>query len=138
MLQFYVTFFVLQDLILIDRINSYFQRISFQRNLLLICFQHYVTSFLRWKISLEFQISNFIGISLEFQMADFTRMALHKLVRRNYGRKLSVSIKYQNFHSFKEGLILLCQGILEERRITHLHGSALFTIPLKFTCPIFY
>ena len=57
-------------------------------------------------------------------------MALHKLVLRNYGRKLPVSIKYQNFHSFKEGLILLHQSILEMRRITHLHGSAHFTIPL--------
>ena len=58
-------------------------------------------------------------------------MALHKLERRNYGRKWPVSIKYQNLHSFKEQLILLCQSILEMRRITHLHGSAHFTIPLK-------
>ena len=58
-------------------------------------------------------------------------MALHKLVRRNYGRKLLVNIKYQTLHSFKEGMILLCQSILEMRRITHLHGSALFTIPLS-------
>ena len=57
-------------------------------------------------------------------------MALHKLVR-NYGGKLPVSIKYQNLHSFKEGLILLCQSILETR-ITHLHGSALFTTALNF------
>ena len=56
-------------------------------------------------------------------------MALHKLERR-YGGKWPVSIKYQNLHSFKEGLILLCQSILETRRITHLHGSAHFTIPL--------
>ena len=35
-------------------------------------------------------------------------MALHKLERGNYGGKLPVSIKYQNLHSFKEGLILLC------------------------------
>ena len=60
-------------------------------------------------------------------------MALHKLERRNYGGKLSLSIKYQNLHYFKEGLILLCQSILEMRRITHLHGSAHFTIPLNFT-----
>ena len=59
-------------------------------------------------------------------------MALHKLIRRNYGRKLLVSIKYQNLHSFKEGVILLCQSTLETRRISHLHVSALFTIPL--TC----
>ena len=57
-------------------------------------------------------------------------MVLHKLVRRNYGRKLLVSIKYQNLQYFKEGMILLCQSILETRRITHLHGSALFKIPL--------
>ena len=54
-------------------------------------------------------------------------MALHKLVT---GRKLLVSIKYENLHSFKEGVILLCQSTLETRRISHLHGSALFTIPL--------
>ena len=58
-------------------------------------------------------------------------MALRKLERRNYGGKSPVSIKYQNLHSFKEGLILLCQSILETRRITHLHGSALFTISLR-------
>ena len=58
-------------------------------------------------------------------------MALRKLERRNYGGKLLMSIKHQNVYSFKEGLILLCQSTLEMRRITHLHGSALFTIPLK-------
>ena len=58
-------------------------------------------------------------------------MALHKLERRNYGGKSPVSIKYQNLHSFKEGLILLCQSIFETRRITHLHGSAHFTTNLR-------
>ena len=58
-------------------------------------------------------------------------MALRKLEKRNHGGNSLVSIKYQNLHTFKEGLILLCQGILETRRITHLHGSAHFTIPLK-------
>ena len=58
-------------------------------------------------------------------------MALHKLERRNYGRKWPVSIKYQNLYSFKEELILLCQSILERRRITHLHGSAHFTAHFK-------
>ena len=58
-------------------------------------------------------------------------MALRKLVRRNYGRKLPVSIKYQNLHSFKEGLIHLYQSILEMKRLRHLHGSALFTILLR-------
>ena len=57
-------------------------------------------------------------------------MVLHKLVRSNYDKKLLVSIKYENLHSFKEGVILLCQSILETRRISLLHGSALFTIPL--------
>ena len=57
-------------------------------------------------------------------------MVLHKLERINYGGKWLVSIKYQNLHSFKEGLILLCQSILETR-ITHLHGSAYFTISLR-------
>ena len=42
-----------------------------------------------------------------------------------------MSIKYLNLHSFKEGLILLFQSILETRRITHLRGSAHFTIPLR-------
>ena len=58
-------------------------------------------------------------------------MVLRKLERRNYGRKLLVGIKYQNLHTFKEGLILLCQSISETRRITHLYDSAHFTIPLS-------
>ena len=57
-------------------------------------------------------------------------MALHKLERRNYGRKSLVSIKYQNLRTFKEGLILLCQSSLKTRRITHLHDSTHFTILL--------
>ena len=57
-------------------------------------------------------------------------MALRKLERRNYGGKSLMSIKYQNLHSFKEGLILLCQSILETRGMTHLHGSVHFAIPL--------
>ena len=58
-------------------------------------------------------------------------MVPHRRVRRNTGGKLPVSIKYQNLHSFKEGMIHLCQSILETRRISHLHGSAAFTIPLN-------
>ena len=58
-------------------------------------------------------------------------MALRKLERRNYGGKSPVNIKYQNLRSFKEGLVLLCNSILETRRITHLYGSAHFTIPLR-------
>ena len=60
-------------------------------------------------------------------------MALRKLERRNYGRKSLVSIKNQNLHSFKEELILLCQSILETKRITHLHGLDHLTIPLIHT-----
>ena len=45
------------------------------------------------------------------------------------GKKWLVSIKYQNLYFFK-GLILLCQSVLETRTITHLYGSAHFTIPL--------
>ena len=58
-------------------------------------------------------------------------MALHILVRRSYGGKMQVCIKCHNLHSFKEGVILLCQSILEIRWISYLHGSALFTIPLS-------
>ena len=58
-------------------------------------------------------------------------MVLRKLERRNYGGKSLVSTKFQNLHSFKEGLIFLCQSILEARRITHLHGSVHFTIHLS-------
>ena len=63
--------------------------------------------------------------------AAFTEMVPHRLVRTNYSGKLPVSIKYQNLHSFKEGMIHLCESILETRWISHLHGSAPFTIPLK-------
>ena len=58
-------------------------------------------------------------------------MMLCKFERRNCGGKSPVSNKYQNLRTFKEELILLCQSILETRRITHLHGSAHFRIPLK-------
>ena len=57
-------------------------------------------------------------------------MALLKLVRRNCGGKLQASIKYQNLHSFKGGVIILCQSNLETRIMSQLHGSPLFTIPL--------
>ena len=53
-------------------------------------------------------------------------MVLRKLERRIYGRKWPVSIKYQNLHSFKEGLILLCQSIVEMRRITFTWLSSLY------------
>ena len=40
-------------------------------------------------------------------------------------------IKYQNLHSFKEGMIRSCQSIIEMRVISHLHDSALLAIPLR-------
>ena len=64
-------------------------------------------------------------------------MALHKFDRRNYGGKLLVGIKSQNLHSFREGLILLRQSILETRRTTHSHGSAHFTIATASPPPNF-
>ena len=54
------------------------------------------------------------------------------LVRRNCGRKLFVSIKCPNPHSFKKGVILSCRSIIKTRQISYLHGSALFTIPLGY------
>ena len=53
-------------------------------------------------------------------------MALRKLEKRNYGGKSPVSINIRI-----SILILLYQGIRETRRITHLHDSAHFTIPLN-------
>ena len=44
--------------------------------------------------------------------AAFTGMALRKRVRSNYDGRSPVSVKYGNVHSFKEGVILLCQSIL--------------------------
>ena len=55
---------------------------------------------------------------------------MEKTGKEKLWRKVAGEIKYQNLYSFKEGLILLCQSILETR-ITHLHGSAHFTIPLN-------
>ena len=57
-------------------------------------------------------------------------MTLHKLVMSNYDEKSPVSMKYENLHSFKEGVILQRQSVLETRRISHLSRSAHFTIPL--------
>ena len=55
-------------------------------------------------------------------------MALHTLVRRNYGRKLPVTVKCHNLFSFKEGVILLCQSILEQDKY-HIY---LAQLPLQF------
>ena len=73
-------FFVFQDLI--DRINSHFQRIAFQRNFFLLASKTLHHMFSRWI------------------QKGFTGMALPKLLRRNYGINLPVSITYQNLHFF--------------------------------------
>ena len=57
-------------------------------------------------------------------------MAMRALVRRINSGKLPVSIQCHNLHSFKEGVILLCQSIFETRRISHLFSSAFFTTSL--------
>ena len=57
-------------------------------------------------------------------------MVLRKLNRRSYGRKLLGSIKYQNLHTFKQGLILLCQSILETENNTFTWLSSLYN-PFK-------
>ena len=44
-------------------------------------------------------------------------MVLHALVLRNYDGKLPMSIKCHNLHLFIEGVILLCQSILETGQI---------------------
>ena len=58
-------------------------------------------------------------------------MAQHKLVRKNHGGKSPVSIKYQNLHHFKRGMISLCQSILKTRQVSHLHCSSLNYNPFK-------
>ena len=42
-------------------------------------------------------------------------MAQHKLVVKNYGGKLPVSIKYQNLYSFKEGMIHLWVSLKQDQ-----------------------
>ena len=49
----------------------------------------------------------------------------HILVKRNYAGKLPVSIKCHNLHPFKEGVIFLCQSIIETRQVSYLYDSAL-------------
>ena len=51
-------------------------------------------------------------------------MVLHELARRLYGKKLPVSIKYKNLHSFKEGMILLLRVSLKRDKY-HIYMSQL-------------
>ena len=59
-------------------------------------------------------------------------MALRKLERRNYGGKLPVSLNMKISILLKKGWFSYVRVSL--RRITHLHGSAHLTIPLKHLC----
>ena len=79
MLRVYVTF-SFQDLI--DRINSYFQRIAFKRTCFLL-----VSNTLRLKF-------------FPMKIGSLQWMALHKRVRSNHGGKLPASIKYENLYYF--------------------------------------
>ena len=59
-------------------------------------------------------------------------MAMYKICKEKLWQKVADECQiYQNLHSFEERVILLCHIILEKRKISHLHGSALFTIPLR-------
>ena len=111
MLRIYVTFSLFFKIWLTESVLVF--RVVFQRNFLL------ASKILCHKV-LPLKISSF------YWNGDRLR-----LVRGNYGGKFPVSIKYQNVHSFKEGMIHLCQSILETRRISHIHGSAPFTILLR-------
>ena len=97
-------FFVPQDLI--DRVDSYFQRIAFQRNFLLAPSIQGHMFFSMKTISLHWNGS-----------AGTCKEKLWQKVTGEY--------QMSYLHSFKERVILLCQSILEIRRISHLLSSAL-------------
>ena len=108
----------------------------FRSVILVIVFilQVYVTFSLFFKIWLTesiliFKESLFRGASFWFLLASnmlrhkffsdgnrpvFTGMALRKLVKSNYGRKSPVSVKYENLHYFKEGVILFVRVSLKQ------------------------
>ena len=54
------------------------------------------------------------------KIAAFTEIGLRIIVMGNYGGKSLVIIKCHNLDSFKEEVILLCQCILETRRMSYL------------------
>ena len=60
-------------------------------------------------------------------------MALCQLERRTDGGWIPVSVKYVIFGSFKEGMIIVCQIIIETERMAIWYSLDLFTIPLNFT-----
>ena len=60
-------------------------------------------------------------------------MALRILVRGRYGESRRWVSNVIISILLKKGVILICQSILETRWKSRLHGSALFTIPLKPT-----
>ena len=56
-------------------------------------------------------------------------MALRRLVRSSYGGKSPVSIRYENLHSFKEGVSLKRVSLKQEEYHIYM-ALALFTIAL--------
>ena len=67
-------------------------------------------------------------------------MVLHKLVRRNYGRKLPVSIQYQNLHSFKVGLSpseKICVVCLIKSPLKMMKNAFYFILKALFDLKIF-
>ena len=58
-------------------------------------------------------------------------MALRTLAKKNYGGKSPVSIKCHNLHSLEEGVIRLCQNIIETRQTSYSYSPVLFTAPLS-------
>ena len=70
----------------------------------------------------------YVTKTFPLKISSLTGMGLRILLSRNYGGKSPVCIKYHNLHYFKEMVILLCQSILKTRRISRLHGSALFIL----------
>ena len=76
---------------------------------------------------LKFNLTSCFG----WKWAAFTGTVMVILVTRNYGRKLLVRVKFHNLYSFKQGVIFLCQSVLETTQISDLYSSNLFTVPLQ-------
>ena len=86
------------------------------RSLFFIGFQHLMSQvFFKWK---------FVA---------FIEMALCEFERRTDGGWIPVSVKYIIFGSFKEGMIIVCQIIIETERMAIWYSLDLFRIPLNFT-----
>ena len=87
-------FFVLQDLI--DRISSYFQRIAFQRNLLLIGFWHstsQVFSNVNKQPSLEWHCLNWKGEIMVGSDQSVSNIKISILLKKGWFSNVRVSLK---------------------------------------------